>query len=110
MVANQTKREAFGPLLRKLKYLGVVSDTELDAVLNCVKVRARTRRGDEILAPDGSPGHLTLLIEGITCLYGRLLDGHRQIYSFQYPGDFCDLHRHVLPQTDNEVAGVTGRS
>jgi len=25
-------------------------------------------------------------------------------YMLQYPGDFCDLHQHVLPETNNEVA------
>jgi CRP-like cAMP-binding protein len=37
-------------------------------------------------------------------LYERLRDGDRQIYAFQYSGDFCDLHRHVFPETTNEVA------
>ena len=37
-------------------------------------------------------------------MYERLQDGTRQIYAFQYPGDFCDLHQHVLPETNNEVA------
>jgi CRP-like cAMP-binding protein len=37
-------------------------------------------------------------------LYERLADGNRQIYAFQYSGDFCDLHRHVFPETSNEAA------
>ena len=57
-----------------------------------------------IIAPGRSPGHSTVLIDGVACLYERLQDGNRQIYAFQYPGDFCDLHRHVLPETNNEVA------
>ena len=80
------------------------SDTELDAVLNRIKVRAGTRRGEDIIAPGRSPGHSTVLMEGVACLYERLQDGNRQIYAFQYPGDFCDLHQHVLPETNNEVA------
>ena len=80
------------------------SDTELDAVLNRIKVRAGTRRGEDIIAPGRSPGHSTVLIDGVACLYERLQDGNRQIYAFQYPGDFCDLHQHVLPETNNEVA------
>ena len=80
------------------------SDTEVDAVLNRIKVRADTRRGEDIIAPGRSPGHSTVLIDGVACLYERLQDGNRQIYAFQYPGDFCDLHRHVLPETNNEVA------
>ncbi|GEP62100.1 hypothetical protein RSO01_92660 [Reyranella soli] len=37
-------------------------------------------------------------------MYERLPDGNRQIYAFQYAGDFCDLHQHVLPETNSEVA------
>ena len=48
--------------------------------------------------------HSTVLIDGVACLYERLQDGTRQIYAFQYSGDFCDLHQHVLPETNNEVA------
>ena len=97
-------RQAFSPLIQKLRSLGVDSDTELDAVLNCIKVRAGVGRGEDIMAPGRSPGHSTVLMEGVACLYERLQDGNRQIYAFQYPGDFCDLHQHVLPETNNEVA------
>jgi CRP-like cAMP-binding protein len=97
-------RRLFDPLIQKLRNLGVDSGTELDAVLNRIEVRAGPRRGEDIVAPGGSPRHSTLLLEGVACLYERLPDGNRQIYAFQYAGDFCDLHRHVLPETNNEVA------
>jgi CRP-like cAMP-binding protein len=101
---HQPGRPAFEPLIRKLRSLGVDSDTELDAVLKRIKVRASTRRGESIIAPGTSPKHSTVLLDGIACLYERLPDGNRQIYAFQYPGDFCDLHRHALPETNSEVA------
>jgi CRP-like cAMP-binding protein len=37
-------------------------------------------------------------------MYERLPNGDRQIYAFQYPGDFCDLNRHVLPGGNHDVA------
>src|SRR5690349_20583003 len=101
---NRSGRPVFEPLLQKLRSLGVDSDTELDAVLKCIKVRADVRRGEDIIIPGKSPRHSTLLLEGVACLYERLADGNRQIYAFQYSGDFCDLHRHALPETNNEVA------
>jgi CRP-like cAMP-binding protein len=101
---KRSGRQAFDPLIQKLRSLGVDSDTELDAVLNRIKVRAGTRRGEDIIAPGRSPRHSTVLMDGVACLYERLKDGNRQIYAFQYPGDFCDLHQHVLPETNNEVA------
>jgi CRP-like cAMP-binding protein len=101
---KRSGRQAFGPLGQKLRNLGVDGDTELDAVLDRTKVGAAARRGDDIIAPDRSPRHSTVLLDGVACLYERLPDGTRQIYAFQYPGDFCDLHQHVLPETNNEVA------
>jgi CRP-like cAMP-binding protein len=101
---NRSGRQVLDPLIRKLRSLGVDSDTELDAVLNRIKVRAGTRRGEDIIVPGRSSRHSTLLLEGVACLYERLPDGNRQIYAFQYAGDFCDLHQHVLPETNNEVA------
>ena len=101
---KRSGRQAFGPLIQKLKSLGVDSETELDAVLNCIKVGAGARRGEDLIAAGKSPRHSTVLIDEVACLYERLPDGNRQIYAFQYPGDFCDLHRHVLPEASDEVA------
>lgn len=101
---NRSRRQILDPLIRKLRSLGVERDTELEAVLNRIKVRAGTRRGEDIIAPGKSSRHSTLLLAGVACLYERLPNGNRQIYAFQYSGDFCDLHRHVLPETNNDVA------
>jgi len=97
--------EAFGPLIRKLRSLGSVeSDAELDAVLDRIKERAGASRGEDIIGPGNSSRYFTVLLDGVACSYERLKDGNRQIYAFQYPGDFCDLSRHVLPESNNEVA------
>jgi len=93
--------------------LGAVeSNAELDAVLDRIKMRKGASRGEDIIAPGSAPSHSTVLLEGVACLYEGLKDGNRQIYAFQYPGDFCDLHQHVLPELDNEisVAALTGCS
>ena len=45
-----------------------------------------------------------MLLDGVTCSYERLPDGTRQIYAFQYPGTICDLHRHLLPEANLDVA------
>jgi CRP-like cAMP-binding protein len=105
--------EVFHPLVRKLRSLGAAeSDAELDAVLKRIKVRPGARRGEDIMASGRAPKHSTVLLEGVACLYERLRDGNRQIYAFQYPGDFFGLHHHVLPDSSNEVAvaALTGCS
>ena len=42
-------RQALGPLMQKLRSLGVDSDTELDAVVGRIKVRAGIRRGEDTI-------------------------------------------------------------
>jgi CRP-like cAMP-binding protein len=44
------------------------------------------------------------MLDGVACSYERLTGGSRQVYAFHYPGDFCDLVRHVLPESNSEVA------
>src|SRR5262245_39531740 len=102
---TRSEAEAFCPVIRKLRNLGdAQSDAELEAVLKRIKVRARASRGEDIIGPGNASRHFTVLLDGVACSYERLKDGNRQIYAFRYPGDFCDLSRHVLPESNNEVA------
>ena len=90
-------------LALKFKSLELDSEAEVQAVLRLVKVREAVGPGRNIVDADGSPRQLTVLLAGVACLNKRLEDGSRQIYTFQYPGDFCDLHRYVLPEMDQTV-------
>ena len=94
----------FGALVRKLRILGLDGDEELDAFLEIVRARTDRNRGEDIVGAGSSPTHLTVLLAGVACLYEGLKDGSRQIYAFQYPGDFCDLHGFVLPEPDEALA------
>ena len=93
-------------LIRKFRNLGLDHEEALRAFLGVVKVGRHTRRGEDIIGPGSSSKHLTVLLAGIACLYERLEDGSRQIYAFQYAGDFCDLHRYVLKLDDARVVGA----
>jgi CRP-like cAMP-binding protein len=90
-------------LASKFKSLGMDSD-ELDVLVQFLKHQPRILAGVDIIGMAQSSGHSTLLVAGIACSYKRLQDGTRQIYSFQYPGDFCDLYRYVLPERDEAIA------
>ncbi len=91
-------------LALKFGSLELGSGADLKAVLRLVKVREAVRPGDNIVDTRCPPRQLTVLLAGVACLYRRLEDGSRQIYTFQYPGDFCDLHRYVLPEMDQAVS------
>jgi len=93
-----------GAFIAKLRNLGLDDAKELQPLLGLVKVKRGIIRGEDILSPYSSSKHLTVLLTGIACLYKRLEDGSRQICTFQYSGDFCDLHRHVLRNPDPGLA------
>jgi CRP-like cAMP-binding protein len=92
-----------GPLASKFEFLGI-NKAELNVLVQFLKHKPRVLTGVDIIGMAQSPRHSTLLLAGVACSYKRLLDGTRQIYSFQYPGDFCDLYRYVLPERDEAIA------
>lgn len=87
----------------KLRSLELDSEADLQAVLGLVKAREAASPGENIVDTRCPPRQLAVLLAGVACLNKRLEDGSRQIYAFQYPGDFCDLHRYVLPEMDQTV-------
>jgi CRP-like cAMP-binding protein len=96
------------PVVWKLRSLGLESEAESQALLELIKRRVGVSRGKEIIGARTYPAHLTvLLLDGIACSYDRLEDGGRQIHAFHYPGDFCDLHRDMLPNEAVAVAALT---
>lgn len=90
----------------KFRSLELDSEADLHAVMGLVKSKETVRQGRNIVDVRCSPRQLTVMLDGVACLNKRLDDGSRQIYTFQYPGDFCDLHRYVLPRLD-QTATVT---
>jgi CRP-like cAMP-binding protein len=98
-----TGEVAIASLASKFESLGMGED-ELDALVQFVKPRPRLRAGADIIYAGQSTKCSTLLLSGIACSYRRLEDGSRQIYSFHYPGDFCDLYRYVLSEKDRAIA------
>jgi CRP-like cAMP-binding protein len=78
--------------------------SELQPLVEAIKVIRPIVRGEAITDGGNSQRHLIVLLDGIACSYERLEDGRRQIFLFQYPGDFCGLHRYVWPATSGHVA------
>lgn len=50
---------------------------------------------------------MRLIIQGLACRYKNLPNGRRQIVAYLIPGDFCDLHVHVLKAMDHSIATVS---
>ena len=95
---------ALGPVGRKFRSLGIDCEEGLQALLPLVKVKGSISRGADIVATGGSAHYSTVLLNGTACRYKVTESGRRQIFTFQYPGDFCDLNRYVLAESDDAVA------
>jgi len=93
------------PFARKLTSLGIGDAEAQQSLLQCVKVGGGIGRGGDIVGQGHNRKHVTILLEGIACLYELLKDGRRQIYSFYYRGDFCGLHGFV-ESTDEQLVGA----
>jgi len=98
-----TGTTAIASLALKFKSVGIDTD-ELEALVPFLKRQRRVLAGAGIIRAAQSASRSTLLLSGVACSYRRGEDGSRQIYSFQYPGDFCDLYRYVLPEQDETMA------
>jgi CRP-like cAMP-binding protein len=83
----------------KLKSLGAQAE-DLDALLQAVKRCVSVAAHENVIRETDAGRQVTILLSGTTCSYKREEDGGRRILSFQHAGDFCDLHRYVLPNLE----------
>ena len=90
-------------LISKFERLGM-SKEEVDALLKLLSNQSGVAAGTDIVRAEEATGYTTCLLSGAACSYTRLDNGTRQIYSFLYAGDFCDLYRYVLPERDKALA------
>jgi CRP-like cAMP-binding protein len=98
----QESGQLVAPLRLKLKSLGAQAD-DVDVLLQAARRRVSVpAQGDIVREPDAD-GQVRILLAGTTCAYKRREDGGRTILSFQHPGDFCNLHRYVLPNLEPAI-------
>ncbi len=90
------------PLSLKLKRLGAQAD-DLDILLRALKRRVRVSAQDDVIREADTAAQVRILLAGTACSYKRQKDGGRSILSFQHSGDFCDLHRYIVPDLDAAI-------
>jgi CRP-like cAMP-binding protein len=92
--------------IKKLQKLGTVHDEEQALVMR-LSVKKTIRRGEDIITVGSTPNHSTVLLDGFACGYKIIENGRRQILTFQYPGDFCDIQSYVQPAPSHAVSALT---
>jgi CRP-like cAMP-binding protein len=94
-------------LSRKLRLLGLDDEGDRQVFLMLVKARGQVGRGEDIVRVGNSLNYFTVLLEGLGCRYRMVEDGRRQIFAFQYPGDFCGFDRYLLATGEDAVGALT---
>ena len=82
-------------LLRRFRGLGLDHAEDQRALTGLIGNQRRVGPGQEIIGLDTGQD-FAVLLRGVACACTRLEDGRRQIYTFQYAGDLCGLHRYWL--------------
>ena len=96
------------PLIRKLEQFVRLSLDDRGILERAASERVRrfgprvdiTREGDK-------PKDVHLILSGWACRYKQLEDGRRQVVSFFFPGDMCDLNVFILKEMDHSIGTIT---
>jgi CRP-like cAMP-binding protein len=90
------------PLELKLKSLGAQA-ADLGILLQAMKSRVSVASHDDVIRETDAGDQVKVLLSGTTCSYATKEAGSRSILSFQHAGDFCNLHRYVLPDSKTAI-------
>lgn len=95
------------PMLRKLEYWAVFSDSDRAALLSLPHAAKVIEPGAFLLREGDRPTHSCLLRSGFVCRHKVAADGARQILSIHMSGDLVDLQNSLLRLADHNVQALT---
>lgn len=95
------------PVVRKLEYGSLLEDEDREAIEAALLTQHRLPAGADIICEGEIPSDVHAVVDGIACRYKLLEDGRRQIMALFLPGDFCDLHIHILKEMDHSIGTLT---
>jgi len=75
------------PILRRLRSLANLSDSDIELVRSLAERRERHSPGEQLTAEGAGGGHPRLVVSGWACRQRLMSDGRRQIFSLLLPGD-----------------------
>ena len=107
MTGRLTPRSVTRPLevvVRRLRALSALSDSEIEVLRNMGERRERHVVGEELATEGGLCGRPRFILSGWACRQRVLPDGRRQIFSFLLPGDGVGLSRRLGPELSTIVA------
>lgn len=107
MTGRLAPRSVSRPLevvVRRLRLLGAMSDSELELLRSLGERRERYVAGEELVSEGDLVSRPRFIVSGWACRQRVLPDGRRQIFSFLVPGDGIGLDRRMSPELSTVTA------
>lgn len=93
-------------LIRKLSHFAPLSERDRHKLEDIGKTTQSFTADTEIVAAGERPRSVFVMTSGFACRYRIMEDGRRQIISFLFPGDICDLHVFLLKEMDHSIGAL----
>jgi CRP-like cAMP-binding protein len=95
------------PVLRRLRALATLSDSDQDLIRNLSERRERHVSGEELIAEGQIARRPRFVVSGWACRQRVLPDGRRQIFGFALPGDGLGICAKPAPPALCSVVALT---
>ncbi len=95
------------PFIRKLEAFGPLPDRDKRALEQAAERTRRVGAGRDLVREGDRPKESQLILQGFAYRHRTLGDEHRQIMSFEIPGDLCDLHGFLMGRADHGITTLT---
>lgn len=94
-------------LTRKLRHGAQLKAADIERLNDVVEPFMSVAAGEDLIQEDDNPKFVHFVKSGIICRYKQLSNGNRAIVALLLPGDFCDLHIHILGHMDHSLGALT---
>ena len=95
------------PFARKIASYVKLGEIEVQAISDLYKRRRKFAPGLDLVHQGEIDQSAFIMAEGWACSYKILVDGSRQIFNFQVPGDFLGVRSVLFRTSDHNVEPIT---
>ena len=94
-------------LVRKLECFSPLSDEDKSFLAQFAPQPRLVSAKRDVVRQGDYTSDVHVVIDGLACRYKIDTNGNRQIVAYLLPGDFCDLHVHILEAMDHSIGALT---
>lgn len=94
------------PLITRLSQFWRLSEHDAQLLAQLTTAKRHFPADTDLVGEGDPPIGLIVVLDGVLCRYRITSDGHRQIFTFVLPGDFCGICESLVQRMDHGIAAV----